>query len=309
VSKEKGASVVDDLTDTRSTVSCRRLTEIANEAGTDKGTVHKDGHAYTLVYEPLFEQLRDRPINLLEIGLSIGGPEHGEPASRKVTDAPSVRMWREYFPKARLFGVDISDFKAFETEWFTFHQADCGDEKRLEEVAAQLSKHPGGFDIIVDDGSHASYHQQLTMLKLFALVKPGGLYIIEDLHWQPREYEAKLPEVPRTSRLLEQFIQTGKFAGTGSISTAKWQELAPRIGSTLLFDEDYLYHLRLGHNSRLSQKANHPSYMEMSWPGRLARWKHARHLIEQGTRMAQMLAFGISQMCAGRIKMAIIHKH
>ena len=50
------------------------------------------------------------------------------------------------------------------------------------------------------------------MLKLFALVKSGGLYIIEDLNWQPPEYEAKLPNVPLTSRLLEQFITTGEFA-------------------------------------------------------------------------------------------------
>ena len=87
--------------------------------------------------------------------------------------------------------------------WFreVCDQADCGDERRLEELAAQLSKQPGCFDIIVDDGSHASYHQQLTMLKLFPLVKSGGLYIIEDLHWQPPQYEATLPNVPRTSRL------------------------------------------------------------------------------------------------------------
>lgn len=97
------------LTETAPSIFRPQLTEIANETGTDKGTVHKDGHAYTLVYEPLFEQLRDRPINLLEIGLSIGGPELGQPASRKVTDAPSIRMWHEYFPKARIFGIDISD--------------------------------------------------------------------------------------------------------------------------------------------------------------------------------------------------------
>ena len=88
---------MDDFAKVPAAASRRRLTEIANEAGTAKGTVHMNAHAYTLVYEPFFEQLRDRPINLLEIGLSIGGPELGQPASRSVTDAPSVRMWRDYF--------------------------------------------------------------------------------------------------------------------------------------------------------------------------------------------------------------------
>jgi hypothetical protein len=43
----------------------------------------------------------------------------------------------------------------------------------------------GPFDVIIDDASHASRHQQIALDVLFSFVKPGGLYIIEDLHWQP----------------------------------------------------------------------------------------------------------------------------
>jgi len=181
------------------------LTALANKFGTDKGTTTLDGHAYMLVYEALFENQRDNPINLLEIGLSIGGPELGNDANRKVTDAPSVRMWHEYFPNAHIYGVDISDFSHFQSEWFSFFRADCGNEKQLEWIArAGVS-----FDIIIDDGSHASLHQQLTMLKLFPLVKNGGLYIIEDLNWQPRHYEISLPPTPKTTTQLINFSQQG----------------------------------------------------------------------------------------------------
>jgi SAM-dependent methyltransferase len=38
------------------------------------------------------------------------------------------------------------------------------------------------FDIIIDDGSHRHDHQQKTLSALFKFLKPGGLYIIEDLH-------------------------------------------------------------------------------------------------------------------------------
>jgi hypothetical protein len=61
------------------------------EAGTDKGTVSGDAQGYTLVYEMLFAPMRDRPINLLEIGLAIGGPEHDQPASRTAVDASDAR--------------------------------------------------------------------------------------------------------------------------------------------------------------------------------------------------------------------------
>ena len=175
-------------------------------------------------------------------------------------------------------------------------------------MAAHLSKQPGGFDIIIDDGSHASYHQQLTMVSLFALLRSGGLYIIEDLNWQPTEYEATLPKVPLTSRLLERFIETGKFADTGGISTAKWQALSPQMGSVLLFDEDYFYNLRLGHNSRLGHKVTQPSHLEMRWPDRLVQRRYLRHLFEHSSRMAQMLTSGVSNICSGRIALAVINK-
>jgi hypothetical protein len=152
-----------------------------------------------MVYDLLFCHLRDKPFNFLEIGLAAGGPEvDGGAAERSVTDIPSVKMWREYFPKAHIYGLDISDFSAFQTEWFTFFRADCGDVDQLQRVAGSGIE----FDVIIDDGSHASYHQQLTLRTLLPTLKPSGLYIIEDLDWQPTVYERELPPVKRTTEYL-----------------------------------------------------------------------------------------------------------
>ena len=129
------------------------------------------GHTYTIVYDLLFRAMRDRPIKLLEIGLAQGGPEVGGAIDRSVSDMPSVKMWREYFPHAHIYGLDISDFSKFESPWFTFFRADCGDENRLRRVAE--SGH--AFDIIIDDGSHASYHQQLALKILFPVLKSDGI--------------------------------------------------------------------------------------------------------------------------------------
>jgi hypothetical protein len=286
----------------------RRLTEIANEAGTDKGTVHGDAHGYSLIYELLFEPIRDRALNLLEVGLAIGGPEHGMPASRKVTDAPSVRMWRGYFPNAKLFGVDISDFSAFETDWFKFYKADCGDGKQLDEVVADLSGSGVALDIIIDDASHASFHQQLTMLKLFPLLKVGGFYIIEDLNWQPKRYETQLPKVPKTSKLLASLLDIGRVVHTGSISEESWQSVFPRVASTILIGEDHLLHLRHGYNLRSGLCARRASYMEMSLPKRLLQRTYARLIYEQVRSMIQIFSTGVAPVCAGRIALAIIQK-
>src|SRR5439155_20544892 len=60
-----------------------------------------------------------------------------------------------------------------------------------------------GFRIVVDDGSHASSHQQISLAALFPHVEPAGLYVIEDLNWQPYE------EPPNTLDVLTRFVESG----------------------------------------------------------------------------------------------------
>ncbi len=72
------------------------LTEIADHYGSDKGS---SKHRYTELYHMLFQPYRQRKITFLEMGLLIGGPEHGISKDRETRDLPSIRMWLEYFPK------------------------------------------------------------------------------------------------------------------------------------------------------------------------------------------------------------------
>jgi hypothetical protein len=46
----------------------------------------------------------------------------------------------------------------------------------------------GNFDVVIDDGSHVPEHQLISFESLWPAVKPGGLYIVEDLEtnwWKP----------------------------------------------------------------------------------------------------------------------------
>ncbi len=221
-----------------------RLTQIANETGTDKGTVVGNAHAYTIVYEALLASQRNLPINLMEIGLAMRGQVFGFLATRIVEDVPSIKMWHEYFPRGNIYGVDISDCSRFQTDRFHFYQADCGDAERLGTIAKQLSDSGTKFDVIIDDGSHASYHQQMTFLKFFSLVKPGGLYIIEDLDWIPIRLEHSLPAVPRTRELLRQILRYGRVVSGGAFSSTCWDVALAEIGGILTFDGAYLEDLR-----------------------------------------------------------------
>jgi hypothetical protein len=102
----------------------RNLNELALRFGSDKAD---SGHAYTYLYDLIFHEFRDLPINFLEIGLAVGGPELGGPADRHVA-SPSVQMWLDYFSRAHIFGFDISDFSHHEHPRFTFVRGDCGHQ-------------------------------------------------------------------------------------------------------------------------------------------------------------------------------------
>src|SRR5271163_4394240 len=141
------------------------LTAIANKYGSDKGDTVRHAHHYTKVYEFLFEAWRSDAFSMLELGLQWGDwfASTNAVAGRSVSDIPSVRMWLEYFERARVFGFDISDFGGLVIDRFTFVRGDAGSVADLERLAKGLPP----LRLIVDDASHAAFHQQLTFAKLF----------------------------------------------------------------------------------------------------------------------------------------------
>jgi len=136
------------------------LDELGLKHGTDKSSAH---HDYLRFFETFFAPVRDEPITLLEIGVHRGA---------------SLRTWEDYFPRAKIIGVDIlPTCKRFERDRVTIELADQSNVEHLAHIAL---KH-GPFDIIVEDGSHYWEHQITSVRTLFPFLKNGGYYIAEDL--------------------------------------------------------------------------------------------------------------------------------
>lgn len=126
----------------------------------DKGTIH----SYIPIYEKLLEPFRSQPCDFMEIGLAAG---------------LSLSMWREYLPQARIVGVDVH---------LNFDPSphNKGPGTRLIECDATKVNLLGQlgnvmFDVVIDDASHQSADQIKTFSLLQSRMKPGGLYIIEDV--------------------------------------------------------------------------------------------------------------------------------
>ncbi|MCB8875654.1 class I SAM-dependent methyltransferase [Acidisoma silvae] len=126
------------------------------------------GHSYTKHYETHFRDFRDREANLLEIG--IGGYEDPHAGGN------SLRMWQDYFVKARIFALDFFDKSPHATDRMKIYQGSQDDAALLRRMNAEA----GGFDIVIDDGSHRSEHVIASFTTLFPLLKSGGIYVVED---------------------------------------------------------------------------------------------------------------------------------
>lgn len=162
-----------------------RLDELGLLHGTDKSSAR---HDFLRKYERYLAPLADQPITLLEIGVFNGA---------------SLKMWRDYFPKARIVGCDISPAKrSHAEERIAIEIGDCGNADFLGKIAKKY----GPLDFILDDGSHIWQHQQTAFSVLFDHLKPGGVFIIEDIHTSYHEKYDNGRGGPTTVEWLKQAV-------------------------------------------------------------------------------------------------------
>lgn len=153
------------------------LGQLFDKYGSDKETPHR----YASTYAALLGHLRYSIDIVLEIGIGTLNPNAPSSmvgfAQAHYQPGGSLRAWRDYFPNATIFGVD------------TQPDTMIHDEPRIKTFAADstVGLPPllwAGFplcDVIIDDGSHRLEDQVATYRNFFGLVKPGGLYVCEDV--------------------------------------------------------------------------------------------------------------------------------
>ncbi|MEM6481931.1 MAG: hypothetical protein AAF922_10010 [Pseudomonadota bacterium] len=202
------------------------LTDLADRFGSDKGSKK---HRYTELYHMLFHAYRQQKFSFLEMGLLIGGPEQGNHPDRETTDAPSIRMWLEYFPNAKIHGLDVSDFSWFKHDRFAFHRCDMGERENIKTAFAEIDPVP---EIVLDDASHASHHQQFAFLEIFPKLPSGALYVIEDLRWQPNAME--LENFTKTAHLFRGWLNDRVFAHKDAALAEEFNAMSHMISGCII---------------------------------------------------------------------------
>jgi SAM-dependent methyltransferase len=120
---------------------------------------------YMPVYAKLFQPLVSQPVALLELGIFKG---------------ESLRLWRDYFPRGTIVGLDIKPIVMDDPEGrIHVYRGAQEDTALLSRIAHEHAA--AGFDIIIDDASHLACPTRIAFWHLFEQhLKPGGIYVIED---------------------------------------------------------------------------------------------------------------------------------
>ena len=149
--------------------------------GLDKNI--KVSHNYIPCYEKLFKDLKYKTKNLLEIG--IGGMYNlpktltqGDNTRNYYRSGNSLRMWRDYFTEASVYGIDINKNLMFTENRIKTFVANQNSEQDLQLV---MDKIDTKLDIIIDDGSHMGEHQVFSFIHLNKHLSDNGIYVIEDV--------------------------------------------------------------------------------------------------------------------------------
>ena len=132
---------------------------LGKKYGTDKVTSHGYHRFYN---KELLEYKNMKEIGILEIG---------------VANFNSIDMWKEFFPHAFIYGIDINC--NYQDNRIKIYKTDQTNLINLRNIQNDI-KYPIYF--INDDGSHIPEHQLISFDYLFSnVLQDGGTYIIEDI--------------------------------------------------------------------------------------------------------------------------------
>jgi predicted O-methyltransferase YrrM len=156
-------------------VNANSLDSLFHYFGSDKSNIFKKtndkGHGYSIYYKKKLDNLKEKKINILEIGSYSGA---------------SAAAFVKYFPNSNIycFDINLTNFKYRSKRIHTFG-IDINNEKKVIKTLNYICKNNNvsKFDIIIDDGSHNLSDILFGVKLLFSRVKEQGFYIIEDFKY------------------------------------------------------------------------------------------------------------------------------
>ena len=119
-------------------------------------------HSYIPIYDELFKEYKEKPINLLEIGVLHGG---------------SANLWSKYFTNGNIYGMELNEM----ADWLVNHETIKVLQTDAYSTTALTAFNNIQYDIIIDDGPHTLESMIYFIENYIYKVNKDGLLIIEDI--------------------------------------------------------------------------------------------------------------------------------
>ncbi len=132
------------------------------------------GHMYTPFYYEYLKPYRNKFKKILEIG--VGNNRQVKHLKNGVVGA-SLRMWRDFFPNAMVYGGDVAKECIFEDERLKTYYC---DETKKESIENLIKQTGSDIDLVIDDALHHIHNQMFLFEVLMPLLKKDVIYIVED---------------------------------------------------------------------------------------------------------------------------------
>ena len=159
--------------DAAATAAANALKLLFDRFGSDKSTAHDYHHLYGGILRN-----KDDISCVLEIGLGTNNLDVVSNMGAQGKPGASLRAFREYLPRARIFGADVDRRILFHEDRIQTYFVDQTDLQSLEELDRNL---PYLFDLIVDDGLHSPNANLAVLAFGLGKLKIGGWLVIEDI--------------------------------------------------------------------------------------------------------------------------------
>ena len=163
-----------------------KIAKLCDIYGSDKGEIEKDGHPYPWpshtyadYYSVLFSHCRLIVKKVFECGLGTNNPNILSSMGISGKPGASLRVWRDFFPNAIIYGGDIDKDCLFQEKRIKTFYVDQTNPKSIKNFWQKVGTN--SFDLIIDDGLHTFNAGSTLFLNSINKLSTLGIYIIEDV--------------------------------------------------------------------------------------------------------------------------------
>ena len=164
------------------------LSELCEKYGSDKGFINFNidkkpynwhPHTYSTYYHSIFNLSRQNIKYVFECGLGTNNPNLKSNMTENGIPGASLRVWRDYFVNAQIYGGDIDKEVLFEEDRIKTFYLDQLDSNSIKSMWETIEVED--FDIIIDDGLHEPEANYNFFINSLHKLKKNGVFVNEDV--------------------------------------------------------------------------------------------------------------------------------